>query len=67
VAKPEDLAVHRDFMREFLESTRQAKKAGLTAAAAAKAWKLPARYVGYEASPARVLGAMEWIYRQLPV
>jgi len=66
VAKPEDLAVHRDFMRDFLEATRQAKKAGQTAAAAAKAWKLPARYVGYDVQPARVLGAMEWIYRQLP-
>jgi cyclase len=66
VAKPQDLEVHRDFMRDFLESTRQAKKAGQTAAAAAKAWKLPARYVGYEAQPASVLGAMEWIYRQLP-
>jgi glyoxylase-like metal-dependent hydrolase (beta-lactamase superfamily II) len=66
VAKPQDLEVHRDFMRDFLESTRQAKKAGQTAAAAAKGWKLPARYVGYEAQPARVLGAMEWIYRQLP-
>ena len=59
VAKPQDLEVHRDFMRDFLESTRQAKKAGQTAAAAAKAWKVPARYVGYEAEPARVLGAME--------
>ncbi len=66
VAKPEDLEVHRDFMRDFLESTRQAKKSGQTAAAAAKAWKLPLRYAGYEAQPARVLGAMEWIYRQLP-
>jgi glyoxylase-like metal-dependent hydrolase (beta-lactamase superfamily II) len=66
VAKPEDLAVHRDFMRDFLEATRRAKKAGQTAAAAAKTWKLPARYVGYEAQPARVLEAMEWIYRQLP-
>ena len=65
VAKPEDLAVHRDFMRDFLEATQRAKKAGQTAAAAAKAWRLPARYVGYEAQPARVLGAMEWIYRQL--
>jgi glyoxylase-like metal-dependent hydrolase (beta-lactamase superfamily II) len=65
VAKPQDLEVHRDFMRDFLESTRQAKKAGQTAETAAKAWKLPARYVGYEAQPARVLGAMEWIYRQL--
>jgi glyoxylase-like metal-dependent hydrolase (beta-lactamase superfamily II) len=66
VAKPPDLEIHRDFMRDFLESTRQAKKAGLTAAAAAKAWKLPARYVGYDAPPALVLGAMEWIYQQLP-
>ena len=66
VAKPQDLEVHRDFMRDFLESTRQAKKAGQTAAAAAKAWQVPARYVGYEAQPARVLGAMEWIYRKLP-
>jgi cyclase len=65
VAKPGDLEVHRDFMRDFLESTRQAKKAGKTAAAAAKAWKLPARYAGYQAQPAMVLGAMEWIYRQL--
>ncbi len=66
VAKPHDLEVHRDFMRDLLESARQAKKAGRTAAAAAKAWRVPARYVGYEAEPARVLGAMEWIYRQLP-
>jgi cyclase len=66
VAKPRDLEVHRDFMRDFLESTRQAKKAGRSPAAAAKAWKLPARYVGYEAQPALVLGTMEWIYRQLP-
>jgi glyoxylase-like metal-dependent hydrolase (beta-lactamase superfamily II) len=66
VAKPQDLEVYRDFMRDFLENARQAKKAGQTPAAAAKAWKLPARYVGYEAQPDRVLGAMEWIYRQLP-
>jgi hypothetical protein len=64
-AKPQDLGVHRDFLRDFLESTRQAKKAGQTPAAA-KAWKVPARYVGYEAQPARVLGTMQWIYRQLP-
>jgi hypothetical protein len=65
VAKPGDLAVHRDFMRDFLEATRRAKSAGLTAADAARSWKLPARYVGYDAQPARVLGAMEWIYRRL--
>ena len=66
VAKPQDLEVHRDFMRDFLDSTRRARKAGQTAAAAAKAWQLPARYAGYEAQPERVLGAIEWIYRQLP-
>lgn len=66
VAKPQDLEVHRDFLRDFLESTRQAKKSGKTPAAAAKAWRIPARYAGYEAEPGRVLGAMEWIYRLLP-
>ena len=66
VAKPQDLEVHRDFIRDFLENTRQAKKAGKTATAAAKAWKVPSRYAGYEAEPGRVVGAMEWIYRQLP-
>jgi cyclase len=66
VAKPHDLEVHRDFIRDFVESTRQAKKAGKPAAAAAAGWKVPARYVGYEAEPGRIVGAMEWIYRQLP-
>jgi cyclase len=66
VAKPQDLELYRDFMRDFLESTRQAKRAGRSPAAAAQAWKVPSRYVGYEAEPAKVLAAMEWIYRQLP-
>jgi cyclase len=66
VAKPGDLEVHRDFMRDFLEHARQAKKAGKTLAAAAKAWKLPARYAGYTADPKLVLGGLETIYRQLP-
>jgi glyoxylase-like metal-dependent hydrolase (beta-lactamase superfamily II) len=66
VAKPKDLEVHRDFMRDFLESARQAKKAGRTAAEAATAWRVPARYVGYKADRGWVSGGMEWIYRQLP-
>jgi cyclase len=65
LAKPKDLEVHRDFMRDFLESARQAKKAGRTAAEAAKAWRVPPRYVGYTAGK-WVSGSMEWIYRQLP-
>ena len=65
LAKPKDLEVHRDFMRDFLESARQAKKAGLTAAEAARAWRVPPRYVGYTAGQ-WVSGSMEWIYRQLP-
>ena len=64
--KPKDLEVHRDFMHDFLESVRQAKKAGLTASAAAKAWRVPARYVGYTADRALVGGGFEWIYRRLP-
>jgi hypothetical protein len=73
LAKPKDLEVHRDFMRDFLESARQAKKAGRTAAEAAKAWRVPARYAGYIATPSWVLpgqswvlGNMEIIYRRLP-
>ena len=66
LAKPQELEVHRDFMRDFLEHARQAKKAGKTAAAAATAWKLPARYPGYKADPTAVLGGIETIYRQLP-
>jgi cyclase len=66
VARPKDLEVHRDFMRDFLEYARQAKKSGKTAAAAAKAWRVPARYAGYTADPKLVLGGIETIYRQLP-
>ena len=66
VATPQELEVHRDFMRDFLEYARQAKKAGKTPAAAAKAWKVPARYTGYKADPRLVLGGLETIYRQLP-
>lgn len=58
LAKPQDLEVHRDFMRDFLENARQAKKAGLSAAAAAKEWRLPRRYVGYEAEPGRYSGPL---------
>ena len=65
VARPADLAVHRAFMRDFLDAARRARNAGQTAAAAAKAWKVPARYVGYEAQPAVILGGMEWIHWQL--
>jgi glyoxylase-like metal-dependent hydrolase (beta-lactamase superfamily II) len=65
-AQPQDLEVHRDFMRDFLEYTRQAKKAGRTPAAAAKAWKIPSRFAGYTADPILVLGGIETIYRQLP-
>lgn len=66
VAKPQELEVHRDFMRDFLEYARQAKKAGKTAATAGREWKLPLRYAGYTADPNLVLGGLELIYRQLP-
>jgi len=65
VATPRDLEVHRDFMRDFLESARQAKQSGKTAAAAAKAWRVPARSEGYTADPRLVIGGIETIYRQL--
>lgn len=66
VEKAQALEVHRDFMRDFLEYARQAKKAGKTPAAAAKAWKIHARYAGYTADPKLVLGGLETTFRQLP-
>lgn len=66
VATPRDLEIHRDFMRDFLEAARRAKKAGLSAQAAARAWKVPPRYREYESRPDWVAGAMELTYRQLP-
>jgi glyoxylase-like metal-dependent hydrolase (beta-lactamase superfamily II) len=65
VAKPHELEVHRDFMRDFLEYARQAKASGKTPAAAARAWKIPTRYAGYTADPAYVVGSLETIYKQL--
>jgi glyoxylase-like metal-dependent hydrolase (beta-lactamase superfamily II) len=65
LAKPRDLEVHRDFMRDFVENARRAKKAGRTAAEAAKAWRVPPRYVGYTAGK-WLLGTMETVFRQLP-
>lgn len=65
VAKPGDLAVHRDFMRDFLEAARQARNAGKAHTAAAKAWKVPARYAGYQASREWIQGGMEWAYEKL--
>lgn len=65
VARPQELEVHRDFMRDFLEYARQSKKAGRTPSLAARAWKVPAKYVGYTADPRLVLGSLETIYRQL--
>ncbi|MGH9218503.1 MAG: MBL fold metallo-hydrolase [Vicinamibacterales bacterium] len=66
VATLRDLEVHRDFMRDFLEYARAAKKAVKTPTAAARAWKIPSRYAGYTAEPNLVLGGIETIYRQVP-
>jgi len=65
VTKPQDLEVHRDFMRDFLEYARQAKASGKTPAAAARAWQLPSRYTAYTADPALVVVILETIYKQL--
>lgn len=66
VVKPRDLEEHRDFMRDYLEYARQARKAGKTPKDAAAAWKVPSRYAGYKADPNLVIGGIETIYRQLP-
>ncbi len=65
VVKPQELEVHRDFMRDFLDYARQAKASGKTPAAAARAWNIPPRYTGYTADPVLVVRSLENIYKQL--
>jgi glyoxylase-like metal-dependent hydrolase (beta-lactamase superfamily II) len=60
-----DLQEYAQFNRDFLATAQQAKKAGQTPEAAAKAWTQPAKYSGYAApQPARVQSNFQVIYNE---
>ena len=61
-----DLKEYIAFNREFLEGARTARKAGKTVDEVASTWKIPAKYVGYEAAQAnRLKDNIQVIYNEL--
>lgn len=61
-----DLKEYITFNREFLEGVRTAKKAGKTVDEVASTWKMPPKYMGYEAPQAnRLKGNVQVIYAEL--
>jgi cyclase len=60
-----ELQEYSQFNRDFLAAVQQAKKAGQTAEAAAKAWTMPAKYSGYAApQAARAQANFQVIYNE---
>jgi len=60
-----DLKEYADFNREFLADVQSGMKAGKSADDVANGWKLPEKYKGYTAQPARVKANVEAIYGEL--
>jgi cyclase len=64
---PNDLREYSEFNRDFLNSVREGKKAGRSAEDIAKAYTIPAKYVGYAAPAApRALSNVQGIYSAIP-
>jgi glyoxylase-like metal-dependent hydrolase (beta-lactamase superfamily II) len=62
---PNDLREYAEFNRDFLNSVREAKKAGRSAEAIIKEWRMPAKYKGYaDPAPARLQANVENIYKE---
>jgi glyoxylase-like metal-dependent hydrolase (beta-lactamase superfamily II) len=61
-----DLREYAQFNRDFANDVRAGKKAGKSAEDVAKAWKVPAKYVGYATpAPIRVLQNVQVIFDEL--
>jgi glyoxylase-like metal-dependent hydrolase (beta-lactamase superfamily II) len=60
-----DLEEYVQFNRDFLADVKAARQAGKTPDAAGEEWKLPAKYQGYTAPPARVKANFQVIYDEL--
>ena len=64
---PNDLREYSEFNRDFLNTVREGKKAGRSAEDIAKAYTIPAKYVGYAAPAApRALSNVQGIYSAIP-
>jgi glyoxylase-like metal-dependent hydrolase (beta-lactamase superfamily II) len=61
-----DLLEYSDFIREFVDTVRTAKKSGQTVEQTAEAWKMPARYRGYaEPQASRLRANVRAIYDEV--
>ena len=61
-----DLREYAQFNRDFANDVRAGKAAGKSADAVAKAWTIPAKYVGYAApNPVRLLQNVQVIFDEL--
>ena len=65
--KPADLQEFAQFSRDFLNTVREAKKAGRSVDEVAKSYKVPAKYAGYAApQEARLRANVQSIFNELP-
>lgn len=63
---PKDLLEFSDFVREFVDGVRAAKKAGRTAEEVAESWTVPAKYAEYAAPQApRLRANIDLIYKEI--
>jgi cyclase len=60
-----DLREFAEFNREFVNSIRDAKRAGRTVDEIEAAWKLPEKYNGYDPVRTRLRGNIELIFKEL--
>ena len=68
VVTPADVQMYSEFIRDFVESVRAAKKAGQSIDDVANTWKVPERFVkaGYlQPMPARVKPNVEVLWKEL--
>src|SRR5262245_1942811 len=60
-----DLKEFAEFQREFVNSIREAKRAGRTVEQVEAAWKLPDKYKGYDPATTRLRGDIELIFKEV--
>ncbi len=61
-----DLKTYAEFVRDFVNAAREAKKAGRSADDLANSWKVPEQYTGYAAAqPASVKSAAEVVFGEV--